>query len=81
MAGKTHMLRWSQYLYLGQQIIYINIKICNDCIILFQVYFQRVLSSKTATGAEVLSYIAAVGCILMAIPPVLIGAVAKSTGI
>ena len=38
------------------------------------------LSSRTAAGAEILSYIAAVGCILMAVPPVLIGAIAKSTG-
>lgn len=47
---------------------------------LFQVYFQRVLSSKTAGRAQVLSYVAAFGCILMAIPPVLIGAIAKATG-
>ena len=45
----------------------------------WQVYFQRVLSSKTAVGAEMLSYIAALGCFVMAIPPVLIGAIAKST--
>ncbi|XP_066591022.1 high-affinity choline transporter 1 [Prorops nasuta] len=45
----------------------------------WQVYFQRVLSSKTAGRAQVLSYVAAVGCILMAIPPVLIGAIAKAT--
>ncbi len=45
----------------------------------FQVYFQRVLSSKSAAGAEILSYIAAIGCFVMAIPPVLIGAIAKST--
>ena len=31
-------------------------------------------------NAEILSYIAAFGCIIMAIPPVLIGAIAKSTG-
>lgn len=42
----------------------------------WQVYFQRVLSSKTAGRAQVLSYVAAAGCILMAIPPVLIGAIA-----
>lgn len=42
-------------------------------------YFQRVLSSKTAGRAQVLSYVAAAGCILMAIPPVLIGAIAKAT--
>lgn len=46
----------------------------------WQVYFQRVLSSKTAGRAQLLSYVAAFGCILMAIPPVLIGAIAKGTG-
>ena len=45
----------------------------------WQVYFQRVLSSKSAAGAEILSYIAAFGCIIMAVPPILIGAIAKST--
>lgn len=45
----------------------------------FQVYFQRVLSSKTAGRAQMLSYVAAFGCLLMAIPPVLIGAIAKAT--
>lgn len=44
-----------------------------------QVYFQRVLSSKTAGRAQILSYVAAFGCLLMAIPPVLIGAIAKAT--
>lgn len=47
--------------------------------VLLQVYFQRVLSSKTAGRAQILSYVAAVGCILMAIPPVIIGAIAKAT--
>ncbi|GFG28857.1 hypothetical protein Cfor_00436, partial [Coptotermes formosanus] len=45
----------------------------------WQVYFQRVLSSKTAGRAQILSYVAAFGCIIMAIPPVLIGAIAKAT--
>ncbi|KAL1517122.1 hypothetical protein ABEB36_000930 [Hypothenemus hampei] len=45
----------------------------------WQVYFQRVLSSKSADRAQLLSYVAAVGCVLMAIPPVLIGAIAKVT--
>lgn len=44
-----------------------------------KVYFQRVLSSKTAGRAQILSYVAAFGCILMAIPPVMIGAIAKAT--
>ncbi|XP_012283006.1 high-affinity choline transporter 1 [Orussus abietinus] len=56
----------------------------NELLLIFggipwQVYFQRVLSSKTAGRAQLLSYVAAFGCILMAIPPVLIGAIAKAT--
>lgn len=46
----------------------------------WQVYFQRVLSSKSAGRAQILSYVAAFGCVSMAIPPVLIGAIAKATG-
>lgn len=45
----------------------------------WQVYFQRVLSSKSAAKAEITSYIAAFGCIIMAVPPVLIGGIAKAT--
>ncbi|CAL1528668.1 unnamed protein product [Lymnaea stagnalis] len=45
----------------------------------WQVYFQRVLSSKTALKAQILSYIAAIGCIIMATPAALLGAVAAST--
>ena len=45
----------------------------------FQVYFQRVLSSKSAASAELLSYIAAFGCVIMAIPPILIGKHLKRT--
>nr|XP_054930612.1 high-affinity choline transporter 1-like [Dermacentor andersoni] len=47
----------------------------------WQVYFQRVLSSRTAEGAELLSYMAAFGCLFMAIPPVIIGAVAKAANL
>lgn len=46
----------------------------------WQVYFQRVLSSKSAGRAQILSYVAAFGCVIMAIPPILIGAIAKATG-
>jgi high affinity choline transporter 7 len=46
----------------------------------WQVYFQRVLSAKTEKSAMYLSYIAAVGCFLAGIPPIMIGAIAKSTG-
>ncbi|XP_071793524.1 high-affinity choline transporter 1-like [Asterias amurensis] len=45
----------------------------------WQAYFQRVLSSKTAKGAQILSFTAGVGCIIMSIPSVLIGAVGAST--
>lgn len=45
----------------------------------WQVYFQRVLSSTSAWNAQLLSYIAAVGCVVMAIPSVLIGAIATVT--
>ncbi|CAD5224414.1 unnamed protein product [Bursaphelenchus okinawaensis] len=45
----------------------------------WQVYFQRVLSSKTSRGAQLLSYAAGVGCIVMAVPPAIIGAIARNT--
>ena len=44
-----------------------------------QVYFQRVLSQKSAFRAQWLSFSAAIGCLIMAVPAVLIGAIAKST--
>lgn len=47
----------------------------------WQVYFQRVLSSRSAFKAQILSYVAALGCIIMAVPPMIIGAVARVTGI
>lgn len=46
----------------------------------WQVYFQRVLSSKSASQAQILSYVAAFGCFIMAIPPVIIGMAARATG-
>ena len=42
-------------------------------------YWQRALSAKTVRVAEILSFIAAFGCVFMAVPAVLLGAVAKST--
>ncbi|KAH7960248.1 hypothetical protein HPB49_018218 [Dermacentor silvarum] len=50
----------------------------NLCNCVTQVYFQRVLSCETDFDARMLSYLAAVGCIALAIPPAVIGAVAKS---
>lgn len=46
----------------------------------WQVYFQRVLSAKSAFKAQILSYVAAFGCLIMAIPPMIVGAVARVTG-
>ncbi|XP_077520053.1 high-affinity choline transporter 1-like [Amblyomma americanum] len=44
----------------------------------WQVYFQRVLSCESHFAAKLLSFVAAIGCVFLAIPPVIIGAVAKS---
>ncbi|XP_077437087.1 high affinity choline transporter 1-like isoform X2 [Vanacampus margaritifer] len=45
----------------------------------WQVYFQRVLSASSATYAQVLSFLAAFGCLVMAVPSILIGAIGAST--
>eukprot|EP00112_Aurelia_sp_Birch-Aquarium-sp1_P006717 Seg1735.3 transcript_id=Seg1735.3/GoldUCD/mRNA.D3Y31 product="High-affinity choline transporter 1" protein_id=Seg1735.3/GoldUCD/D3Y31 len=45
----------------------------------WQVYFQRVLSSKSHKRAQYLSFAASLGCLLMSIPSILIGAIGKST--
>ncbi|GAB6018839.1 hypothetical protein CHUAL_000500 [Chamberlinius hualienensis] len=63
--------------YIGQYLDYALLLVFGG--IPWQVYFQRVLSSKSASRAQILSFVAAVGCIIMAIPSVLIGAIAKST--
>ena len=40
----------------------------------WQAYFQRVLSAESDVAAQTLSFVAPVGCILLVIPPVIIGA-------
>ncbi|XP_009904449.2 high affinity choline transporter 1 [Dryobates pubescens] len=45
----------------------------------WQTYFQRVLSTASTGQARLISYLSGLGCFLMAIPSVLIGAVAAST--
>lgn len=45
-----------------------------------QVYFQRVLSSRSPGHAQLLSFAASAGCIISAVPACIIGAVAKATG-
>ncbi|XP_030317561.1 high affinity choline transporter 1-like [Calypte anna] len=45
----------------------------------WQTYFQRVLSAASSGQARLISYLSGLGCFMMAIPSVLIGAVAAST--
>ncbi|XP_048349988.1 high-affinity choline transporter 1-like [Sphaerodactylus townsendi] len=45
----------------------------------WQTYFQRVLSASSAKQARFISYLSGMGCFILAIPSVLIGAVAAST--
>lgn len=44
----------------------------------WQVYFQRVLSSKSSKQAVILSYAASFGCFFLAVPACIIGAIAKA---
>ncbi|CAL4076074.1 unnamed protein product, partial [Meganyctiphanes norvegica] len=44
----------------------------------WQVYFQRVLSSKSSRQAVLLSYAASFGCFFLAVPAIMIGAIAKA---
>lgn len=46
----------------------------------WQVYFQRILACKTPRQAQNLSYAAAIGCILLAIPPAFLGSIARVAG-
>jgi len=43
----------------------------------WQAYFQRVLSAESDKAAQTLSFVAPAGCILLVIPPILIGAGAR----
>lgn len=45
----------------------------------WQVYFQRVLASRTPKSAVILSILAGVGCLLMAVPPVCLGVFGATT--
>ncbi|KAL7631297.1 UNVERIFIED_CONTAM: hypothetical protein RMT77_018400 [Armadillidium vulgare] len=45
----------------------------------WQVYFQRVLSARSSRQAQILSLAASVGCIVMAVPAVIIGIIGKET--
>ncbi|XP_015265762.1 PREDICTED: high affinity choline transporter 1-like [Gekko japonicus] len=45
----------------------------------WQTYFQRILSASSTKQARLISYFSGMGCFMLAIPSVLIGAVAAST--
>lgn len=61
----------------GKWIDYAMLLVCGG--IPWQVYFQRVLSSKSPRRAQILSFVGSAGCIIMAIPAALLGAAARST--
>ncbi|KAH9514415.1 hypothetical protein Btru_025196 [Bulinus truncatus] len=44
----------------------------------WQVYWQRVLAAKSANVARLLSFLGAIGCVVMALPSILIGVAAAS---
>jgi len=69
--GSVPSDRYGQYFDCGMLLIFGGIP--------WQAYFQRVLSSKSASRAQLLSFVAAFGCVIMAIPSVLIGAIALAT--
>jgi high affinity choline transporter 7 len=73
--------KWIGEVLPGDEWLYIDLML----VLIFggipwQVYFQRVLSAKTEKSAMYLSYIAAIGCFVAGIPPMIIGVVARSTG-
>jgi len=63
--------------YAGVWVDYAIMMICGG--IPWQAYFQRVLSSRNASVARVLSFAAALGCFLAAIPSVVIGLITINT--
>ncbi|XP_033109759.1 high-affinity choline transporter 1-like isoform X2 [Anneissia japonica] len=63
--------------YAGEWIDYAFLLVCGG--LPWQVYFQRVLSASSARYAQILSYSAGFGCLIMTIPSILIGAIATST--
>ncbi|XP_072142810.1 high-affinity choline transporter 1-like [Dermacentor andersoni] len=44
----------------------------------WRVYFQRVLGSESHFAARMFSYLAAIGCLFLALPPAILGAMAKT---
>ncbi|XP_065298738.1 high-affinity choline transporter 1-like isoform X3 [Dermacentor albipictus] len=59
-------------------VVYTDVfQICTTAV--FLVYFQCILGCKSDFAAQVLSYVAAIGCVFMALPPMIIGAAAKTT--
>lgn len=60
----------------GKWIDYAVLLVCGG--IPWQVYFQRVLSSSSPKRAQILSFVGAAGCIVLAIPSAFLGAAARS---
>ena len=70
--GEIKQESYGQYFDYGMLLVFGGIP--------WQAYFQRVLSCKSAGRAQALSFVAAIGCVIMALPSVIIGAVGKATG-
>ncbi|XP_040074192.2 high-affinity choline transporter 1-like [Ixodes scapularis] len=47
----------------------------------WQVYFQRVLACESPEGAVLSSYMAAMGCLIMAMPSIIMGAIARAANL
>lgn len=60
----------------GPWLDYAALLICGG--IPWQVYFQRVLSSKSPQRAQILSFVGSFGCFVAAVPAVLLGATAAT---
>ncbi|KAH9375357.1 hypothetical protein HPB48_019056 [Haemaphysalis longicornis] len=69
--GKIEAIDVSQILDLGLMTVFGGIP--------WQVYFQRVLGAQDPFTAKMLSYVSAFGCLFLAVPPAIAGAVAKTT--
>ncbi|KAH7934268.1 hypothetical protein HPB49_024187 [Dermacentor silvarum] len=59
-----------------QMIDHFIMSVCGG--IPWQVYFQRVLASKTVFDAKILSFMTALGCLAVSVPAVVIGGIAKN---
>lgn len=85
---KSAILKNYKVWYLApQKLLFPHLDFSHDCVIAFfqifgtipwQAYFQRVLSVRSGRQAQLLSVVGAFSAVILAIPSVVIGAVAVS---